>query len=80
VSVLVQLFQEGVERRQHFCRLMREELAASEDVENLARRLLRAERESWQSWLVKDAREALWSALGRLDVARARLAVLREGT
>jgi hypothetical protein len=78
MGVVTLLGRAETERRVLFTRLMRDEADALQDVENTARRLLRAEREKWMDWLLKDVREELWAALGRLDTTRARLAVLRE--
>lgn len=76
---VVTLFAPGVERRRRFCALAKDEQLAAEDVENLARRMVRAEREGWQGWLKRDAHDALSDALKRLDVARERLRALQEG-
>jgi hypothetical protein len=67
-------------RRTRFDSLARAQAADVALVEELARRLLRAERERWAEWLTKDARENLAQALNRLDVVRAQLAALNGGT
>jgi hypothetical protein len=71
-------FSPDDERRVRFTEFIQAEAADVAEVEELARRLLRGEREQWVEWLARDTREALARALNRLDVTRALLARQQE--